>query len=104
MIEAPKETSSSGNDELSRFGTLNNSPLNVFPIKWDGSNYLFLFWSRSFTLAITANGLLIFITGPIPPPAATSPRLWNMEYSECSSHDLVIQLHDTHYQSNLLVS
>lgn len=73
MAEDPKniEVSRNGKDELSRFGTLNNSPFNICPIKLDGCNYLL--WSRSFTLVITAQGLLKFITDPILQPAATSP-------------------------------
>lgn len=71
MTEVPKDSSGSGKGDLSRFGIQNNAPLSICPVKLDGSNYLL--WSRSFTFAITARGLLKFITDPIPHPAATSP-------------------------------
>ena len=81
MTEALRDTPGS-KDEVGHYVTQHNAPLDICPIKLDGSNYLL--WSRSFTLAITANGLLKFIMGPVPPPAAASPEfvIWTTQNAQ----------------------
>jgi hypothetical protein len=45
---------------------LENVPLDICPVKLDGTNYLL--WSRTFTLAIEAKEMSEFIEGPITQP------------------------------------
>ncbi|KAI8535197.1 hypothetical protein RHMOL_Rhmol10G0155100 [Rhododendron molle] len=56
MLEEQKNASASTKNELSHVGTMDNSSLDICHIKLDGTNYLN--WSRTFTLAIEARGML----------------------------------------------
>ena len=53
--------------------SLGNPSLRITSVVLDGSNYLV--WSRSFTLAITAQGLLGFLTGNNKRPSSGGPEL-----------------------------
>ena len=66
---------------------LGNLSFRITSVMLDGTNYLL--WSRSFTLAITAQGMLGFLMGNNKRPSSAGPELTTWSEKKCIGYDLV---------------